>query len=133
MASSTPPLANYSAIWQASNPNERDWIDEIFGPLIKTHITDGRHEVVLDNAILCEAFVYCNDVKYYEQFRGKNAFLIHFLDENFEGRYQEIYRNFRGVFRCHWSNAFNEKYVRKMPIGYSLGMGRAGLLPLKPY
>jgi hypothetical protein len=126
MASSTPPLANYSAIWQASNPNERDWIDEIFGPLIKTHITDGRHEVVLDNAILCEAFVYCDDVKYYEQFRGKNAFLIHFLDENFEGRYQEIYRNFRGVFRCHWSNAFNEKYVRKMPIGYSLGMGRAG-------
>ncbi|QNI32856.1 hypothetical protein H7849_02315 [Alloacidobacterium dinghuense] len=122
----TSPLASYTAIWQAVNPVEREWIDEIFGPFFRTQITDGKHEMVEDNAILCEAFVYCNDPRYYEQFRGKNAFLVHFLDENFEGRYEEIYRNFRAVFRCHWSNAFNEKFVRKMPIGYSVGMGRGG-------
>ncbi len=120
------PLASYTAIWQSPNPHEREWIEEIFGAFFKAQITDGKHEVVLDNAILFEAFVYCNDVTYYEQFRGKNAFLVHFLDENFEGRYEEIYRNFRAVFRCHWSNAFNERYVRKMPLGYSNGMGRAG-------
>jgi len=122
----TAPFASYTAIWQSSNPHEREWIEEIFGPFFKGQVADGKHEVVLDDAILFDAFVYCNDVKYYEQFRGKNAFLVHFLDENFEGLYEEIYRNFRAVFRCHWSNAFNEKYVRKMPLGYSNGMGRAG-------
>ena len=126
MSSSTPVLKSYTAIWQAPNPHEREWIEEIFGPFFKEQVTDGKHELVLDNAILFDAFVYCNDVKYYEQFRGKNAFLVHFLDENFEGLYEEIYRNFLGVFRCHWSNVFNEKYVRKMPLGYSNGMGRAG-------
>jgi hypothetical protein len=126
MSNSEPVLGSYTAIWQSPNPHEREWIEEIFGPLFKAQITDGNHELVLDNAILLDAFVYCNDVKYYEQFRGKNAFLIHFLDENFEGLYEEIYRNFLGVFRCHWSNVFNEKYVRKMPLGYSNGMGREG-------
>ncbi len=126
MSSSAPVLKSYTAIWQSPNPHEREWIEEIFGPFFKAQVTDGKQDQVQDNSILFDAFVYCNDVKYYEQFRGKNAFLVHFLDENFEGRYEEIYRNFLGVFRCHWSNVFNAKYVRKMPLGYSNGMGRAG-------
>jgi hypothetical protein len=120
------PLTSYTAIWQSPNPHEREWIEEIFGPFFKDQVTDGKHELVLDDAILFDAFVYCNDLRYYEQFRGKNAVLVHFLDENFEGLYEEIYRNFRAIFRCFWSSAFNEKYVRKMPLGYSNGMGRAG-------
>src|SRR5215470_19577047 len=99
---------------------------DLWGFFFKARVTDGKHELVLDNAILLDAFVYCNDVKYYDQFRGKNAFLIHFLDENFEGRYEVIYSNFLGVFRCHWSNGFNARYVRKMPLCYSNGMSRAG-------
>src|ERR1700742_41281 len=126
MPSSAPVLKSYTAIWQSPNPHEREWIEEIFGPFFKEQVTDGKHELVLDNAILFDAFVYCNDIQYYEQFRGKNAFLVHFLDENFEGLYEEIYRNFRGVLRCHWSNVFNTRYVMKMPLGYSSGMGRAG-------
>jgi hypothetical protein len=125
MLDNKSPLASYTAIWQSPNPREREWIEEIFGPFFNSQVTDGKHELVLDDAILFDAFVYCNNVSYYEQFRGKNAYLVHFLDENFEGRYEEIYRSFRAVFRCHWSNAFNEKYVKKMPLGYSNGMGRA--------
>ena len=117
---------SYTAIWQSPNPHEREWIEEIFGQLFSNQITDGKHELVLDNVFLFDAFVYCNDLKYYQQFRGKNAFLVHFLDENYEGLYEEIYSNFRGVFRCHWSSIFNQKYVSKMPLGYSNGMGRAG-------
>jgi hypothetical protein len=118
--------AKYTAIWQSPNPHERDWIEEVFGPLIDRHVTDGKHELVLDDCILLDAFVYSYDVAYYERFRGKNAFLVHFLDENFEGRYEAIYRNFRGVFRCHWADVFNPKYVMKLPIGYCSGMSRAG-------
>lgn len=120
-----PASPTFTAIWQAKNPNERAWIDEIFGPYLTRHVTDGSHQLVLDNAILFDAFVYCYDPAYYAQFRGKNAFLVHFLDENYEGRY-EIYRNFRGVFRCFWSEGFIQGHVRKLPLGYSNGMGRSG-------
>jgi hypothetical protein len=116
----------YTAIWQSPNPHEREWIEEIFGPVVDGQVTDGGHRLVLDDCILFDAFVYSYDVGYYERFRGRNAFLVHFLDENFEGRYEAIYRNFRGVFRCHWADVFNPKYVMKLPIGYCSGMSRAG-------
>ena len=115
----------YTAIWQAQRPNEDDWIKEILGPLVSDHITDTRHEVVLDNAILLDAFICSYDPSYYERFKGKNAFLIHFLDEGYAGRY-EIYKNFRGVIRCFWSDVFDERYVMKMPLGYCRGLGRGG-------
>jgi hypothetical protein len=122
-----PPaeLRKYTAIWQASNPHEREWIDEVMGPFIREHVTDGKHELVLDNAILLDAFVHCIDPSYYAGFRGMNAFLVHFLDENYEGSY-EIYQNFRGVLRCHWSDVFSEQYLLRMPLGYSNGWGRNG-------
>lgn len=120
----------FTAIWQAEKPHERQWIDEIFGPYLSGHVTDGKHQLVLDNAILFDAFVYCFDPAYYAQFRGKNAFLVHFLDENYEGHY-DLYRNFRGVFRCFWSDAFIEGHLKPLPLGYNDGMARCGR-PLQP-
>lgn len=119
------PQQGYTAIWQSASPHEREWIEEIMGPWIAKHVTDGKHQLVLDNAILLDAFVYCYDPGYYAQFRGKNAFLVHFLDENFEGRY-EIYSNFKGVLRCFWSDVFDPQRVMKMPLGYTNGTGKAG-------
>lgn len=119
-------LHKYTALWQADNPIERDWIQEIFAPWLREHVTDGKHEVVLDDCILLDAFVYCQDPAYYARFRGKNAFLVHFLDENYEGGY-DVYRNFRGVFRCFWSDVFNEDFLLRMPIGYQNGMGKGPL------
>jgi hypothetical protein len=116
-------MQKLTAIWQSPNPHEREWIDEIFGPYISEHVTDGKHELAMDNAILCDAFVHCFDKEYYAKFRGRNAYLIHFLDENYDGGY-ERYENFRGVFRCHWSSVFNPNYIRKMPLGYSNGLAR---------
>jgi hypothetical protein len=113
----------YTAIWQAREPLEEDWIKEILGPFVNNYVTDGKHEVVLDNAILLDAFTFLNDPAYYEKFKGKNAFLVHFLDEAYAGRY-EIYNNFRGVIRCFWSDIFDEQYVMKMPLGYTQGKGR---------
>jgi hypothetical protein len=116
----------FTAIWQSPNPHEREWIEEIFGPYIDKHVVDGRHEMVMDNAIVFDAFVYCQDPAYYARFRGKNAYLFHFLDENYEGRY-ELYENFRGVFRTHWSSVFNPKYVMSVPVGYSVGSRPTGM------
>ena len=118
-------MGKYTAIWQSRIPHERDWIEEILDPYISGHVTDGKHRVVLDNAILMDAFIQCHDPAYYAQFRGRNAFLVHFLDETYEGGY-ERYNNFRGVFRCFWSNTFDSTRVMKMPLGYCSGMARGG-------
>jgi hypothetical protein len=109
----------FTAIWQPGGPGkqkERDWILEIFRPYLDNHIVDGKHEVVCDNAILFDAFIHSYDPSYYKKFKGLNAFLCIFLDEFYEGRY-ELYENFKGVWRTHWSSVFNPTYVRALPIG----------------
>jgi hypothetical protein len=130
----TDPIAapqKYIGIWQARTPHESEFIQEILGPYISEYVTDGKHELVLDNSILLDAFSNTRGPAYYARFRGKNAFLVHFLDENYEGGYEEIYENFRGVFRCFWSDVFNPQRIMKMPLGYNNGLdlGRKNLVP----
>ena len=78
---------------------------------------DGNHEVVLDDAILLDGFIKRVPHDYYRKFQGKNAFLVHFLDETYEGGY-ERYDYFRGVIRNFWSPAFNPRKVFILPTGY---------------
>lgn len=120
-------MKKYTAIWQQPTPKEKHWIEEVFGPYIGEHVADGRHEIVLDDAIVFDAFVYCYDPGYFARFRGKNAFLVHFLDENYEGSYH-LYENFRGVFRSFWSNVFDQRFVHKIPLGYTKSL----TMPLPP-
>ena len=110
----------YTVVWQTENSRNQDWIDEVFGPFIAEHVYDGKRELVLDHSILVEDFVYAKPIDYYTRFRGKDAFLATFQDEFFEFGL-DVYRNFRGVFRAHWADVFNEKYLMKLPIGYTLG------------
>lgn len=107
----------FSAIWQSKKPHELPWIAEIFGDLIAEHVFDGNHEVVLDDAILLDGFIKRVPHDYYRKFEGKNAFLVHFLDETYEGGY-ERYDHFRGVIRNFWSTAFNPRKVFILPTGY---------------
>jgi len=131
MAEQPASPQKYTGIWQSRTPRQSEFIQEILGPYISGYVFDGKHEVVLDNSILLDAFCYALDPAYYSQFRGKNAFLVQFLDENYEGGYEEIYENFRGVFRCHWSDVFNPQRVMKIPLGYNNGLdaGRKNLVP----
>ena len=107
----------FTAIWQSKKPHELPWIAEIFGDLIAEHVFDGNHEVVLDDAILLDGFIKRVPHDYYRKFEGKNAFLVHFLDETYEGGY-ERYDHFRGVIRNFWSTAFNPRKVFILPTGY---------------
>jgi hypothetical protein len=116
-------LTKFTAIWQADNPH-RDWIEEVFAPYIAEHVFDGKRELVLDNALLIDDFVYARDISYYQKFQGKNAYLIHFMDEFYEIG-QDVYKNFRGVFRAFWSKAFQSKYLMTLPVGYNKGMRRS--------
>ena len=120
----------YTAIWQAQKPDEEDWIKEILGILVSEYVTDGKHEVVLENAILIDAFICSYDPAYYGGAMGKNALPVHLLDEGYVGPY-DIYNNFRGVIRCFWSDIFDQRHVKKMPLGYCRGMGggRSAALP----
>ncbi len=110
----------FTAIWQAPTPRQREWVAEIFGPYIAENVYDGKREVVLDNAILFDAFIFLYDESYYKRFKGKNAFLVHLVDEYYSGPYQ-IYENFKGVYRNHWTDVFNPTYVKTLPLGYNAG------------
>jgi hypothetical protein len=116
-------LTKFTAIWQSDNPH-RDWIGEVFGPLISQHVYDGKRELVLENVLLIDDFVYARDISYYARFRGKNAYLIHFMDEFYEIGI-DVYENFRGVFRAFWSKSFQSKYLMSLPVGYNKGMQRS--------
>jgi hypothetical protein len=120
-------MQKLTAIFQPGNRTshrEQEWIEEIFGPYIGDIIIDGEHKVVLDNSILFDAFIHRESKSYYEKFKGKNSFLVHFLDENYEGFY-DLYLNFKGIYRNHWASVFNTTYVRALPYGYPSGFDRS--------
>ena len=110
----------FTAIWQSKDCGRdwpgRGWIMRLFEPYISEHISDGEHEVAMDNAIVFDPWVSARDPSYYAKFRGKNAFLVHLYDEFFDlgvGRYA----HFRGVFRFYWSSVFNPRHVMVLPLG----------------
>lgn len=119
----------FTAIWQAEDSHEFEWIDEILGPFIGEHVVDGKHEIVLDNAILIDAFIERHPKEYYQSFAGRNAFLVHFLDETYNGGYAR-YEPFGGVLRQFWSPVFESRFVRPFPLGYSNGF--RGTEPIVP-
>ena len=110
----------FTAIWQSKKAGRDyplyDWTMRVFAPYIGEIIFDGDHRVAMDNAIVFDAWVYANDSSYYEQFKGKNAFLMHYGDEFYELGVDR-YRHFRGVFRMIWSAVFNPEHVMTIPLG----------------
>jgi hypothetical protein len=120
MVSPLPTPAKFTAIWQSGELGEGfplyHWLKRLFDPFIAEHIYDGKREVVRENAILFDAWVYAHDADYYARFKDKNAFLVHIGDEFYELGVDR-YVFFRGVFRMIWSSVFNPKYVFVLPLG----------------
>jgi hypothetical protein len=118
-----------------SSYREKEWIEDIFGPYIGDEVLDGEHKLVYDNVILVDLFIHANDPNYYKNFKGKNAFLLHYSDEFYEGCY-DLYKNFKGVIRTHWASVFNPIYVKTLPAGYCTGLGGSLKIPrasLRPF
>jgi len=115
-------------IWQSSSYEERDWIRELLGSIAVDHLVDGKHQVVMDDSLLIDSYLFRQPREYYESFRGKNAWLLHMSDETYEGGY-EYYDCFRGVFRIYWSSFFNPRRVMQIPLGYTAGITPAPILP----
>ncbi len=114
-----------SIIWQVQEPSEREWIEEVFDGLVGEQISDGRHVIVADNSLLVDSYISRYPADYYEQFRGKNAFLLHLSDEGYAGGYDR-YTSFRGVFRNYWSASFRPGRVFTLPLGYCNGVRHTG-------
>lgn len=113
----------FTAIWQAFDFRERDWISELFGSEISSHVYDGKREAVQDNCILFDKFIHTRNRAYYAQFAERSrVFLFHLSDEQFHGGY-DVYRFFNGVFRNYWSSVFTDSIVI-LPLGYSNGLSR---------
>jgi hypothetical protein len=109
-------------LWQ-TNTGLQDWIREIFAPVIDEEITDGQHQIVLDDCLIVDTHLHRADPTYYPRFRGRNAFLIREPDEHFRD-VSGVYVNFCGVFRMHYSGVFRRERVMPLPLGYGKGLGR---------
>jgi hypothetical protein len=110
-----------SSIEESRLMSEYEWITEVFKPVLGEQIFENERRVVLDNCLLIDAYPRSHPTKYYQQFRGKNAWLFHRADETYEGGY-EVYNNFRGVFRTYWYSVFDPHWVMQLPLGFSNGM-----------
>src|SRR5579863_6393102 len=86
-------------LWQTPNSPLRDWILEVFSPILEGEIFDGEHKIVLDNCLVVDTNVHLANPGYYPSFRGRNAFLFREPDEYFSDFRSGIYVNFCGVFR----------------------------------
>lgn len=132
MESSPGPHPGFTAIWQSELAGTDwllyRWLMRVFSPYISEHIADGKCEIVRDNAILFDRFVYAKDPEYYRRFKGKNAFLVHISDEFYELGVDR-YKNFRGVFRMLWSSVFNPEHVMVFPLGSYIEEPPAKVLP----
>jgi hypothetical protein len=113
-------------LWQERNSGYAEWIREIFSPVIDGEIVDGEHQIVLDNCLIVDTHLHRVDPSYYAKFRGRNAFLLRLSDEYFRD-VSDVYANFIGVFRMHYSAAFREDRVMCIPVGYQRGLGRSSL------
>lgn len=118
LESNSPPTQKLTAIWQSERYYEYYYLLRLFEPYISEHIFDCKHEVVMNDVILFDAFIYANDPAYYAAFKGKNAFLVQLGDEFLELGIDR-YTNFRGVFRTIWSSVFNPAHVMVLPLGFS--------------
>ena len=129
----SPPIAKFTAIWQSSARGADwplfDWLKRLFEPYIAEHIFDPHHQVVMDNAIVFDAWVYSYDPAYYARFKGKNAFLVHIGDEFLELGFDR-YVYFRGVFRMIWSSVFNPRHVMTLPLGSYINSPPASITPV---
>jgi hypothetical protein len=109
-----------SSVEESHMMSEYEWIREAFKPLLGDQVFEREHSIVLDNCLLIDSYPYTRSKEYYQQFRGKNAWLFHRADETYEGGY-DVYSNFRGVFRIYWSSIFNPQCVFQVPLGFSHG------------
>jgi hypothetical protein len=110
-----------TALWQAEDFREHEWVCELFGDHIDRHVYDGHNTLVLDNCILFDKFIHRKPAEYYQQFSTRtNVFLFHMSDEQYHGGY-DVYRHFNGVFRNYWSGIFQDP-VTILPLGYSNGV-----------
>ena len=96
---------------------EYEWITQIFKPLLGEQVFEREHRTVLENSLLIDAYPRSHCREYYQQFRGKNAWLFHRADEAYDGGY-EAYSNFRGVFRTYWSSIFDPRCIMQLPLGF---------------
>jgi hypothetical protein len=111
----------FTAIWQTGRSHENEWIEEILGYYIGRHILDGEHKAVADYSMLIDRSINKVPREYYELFRGGQSFLVHFLDETYEGGY-ERYLPFRGVLREFWASQFDGRRIHRFPLGYGNGL-----------
>jgi hypothetical protein len=115
-------------LWQWKYYPEREWIARLFEPFAGEQVYDCEHRIVLDNCLLIDAYLHAHPAGYFSRFRGKNAWLLHLCDETYEGGYRN-YDNFRGVFRCYWSDIFNPRRVMHLPLGYCAGFQGGAVEP----
>jgi hypothetical protein len=63
-------------LWQNTKCPLRDWILEIFSPLIDGEVFDGEHKVVLDNCLVVDTHLNWADPAYYPSSGARMRFFF---------------------------------------------------------
>jgi hypothetical protein len=120
----SPPLVG---VWQGKDLGQLSWIQYLFRKSVSEWIFDIRGDFSGDNAVLVARYAKGRGREYYSQFRGRRVFLIELSDENYDFC-AEVYSNFLGVFRTHWSGVFRRERVYPLSLGinnYDFGTPRS--------
>ena len=123
----------FTAIWQSRDYGRDwpmyEWQKHLFEPYISNHVFDGKHQVVMDNAILFDDWVCARDPEYYENSAAKTPFWCIRTTVLATDLGVDRYVYFRGVFRSLWSSVFNPKHVLVFPLGYTEEIPRQRAVP----
>ncbi len=114
-------------VWQGEDLGQLSWIQHLFRKSVSEWIFDRTGDFSGDNAVLVVRYVKRRGREYYSQFRGRRVFLVELSDENYDFC-PEIYSNFLGVFRTHWSGVFRRERVYPLSLGineYEFGIPRS--------
>ena len=114
-------------VWHGEDLGQLSWIQHLFRKSVSEWIFDRTGDFSGDNAVLVVRYVKSRGREYYSQFRGRRVFLVELSDENYDFC-PEIYSNFLGVFRTHWSGVFRRERVYPLSLGinnYEFGIPRS--------
>ncbi len=103
-------------VLQDEDPGQFEWLRHALSGRVQEWTQDAERLFDGDNAVLVGRFVSTRGPAYHRRFRGRNVFLVDLADENYDFS-PEVYANFRGVLRCHWSDVFHPEAVFGLPLG----------------
>lgn len=117
-------------VWQGDDLAQLRWVQYMFRDSVHEWIFDEHRTFAGDNALLADRYINTRDPAYYAQFNQRRVFFLDLADENYDFS-PAVYSNFKGIFRCYWSDVFKTERVHPFPLGTLNGPSESTAAPLQ--